>query len=128
MRRARHASLVAVAGAIIACAAGTSRAARSDAPPESLEAVVQLLKGEAREAWASGTLPREHSNVGDEYDVPIDEEVLRGLLVRRIDRDGFVDAYVRWQLLSYGPVLLALEDNEYRRLLQTAPAFVPNHL
>lgn len=95
-------------------------------PPQSLRDIVLLLKDEARAAWETGEISRAEADIASEHAIEIESEALARELTRRVDRDGFIDAYVRWQLLSYGPDLASFDNRVFLRLLQTAPAMVPN--
>lgn len=53
------------------------------------------------------------------------DEVVR-LLQKPLDRNPVVDAYVKWQLLSYKPDLDAVRPVDALRLIEAMPAFEPS--
>lgn len=56
----------------------------------------------------------------------LDAEALGRRIVARIDKDPFVDAYVRWQLTSCEPALPAIDDRAFLHVMDAMPPLMPN--
>lgn len=106
-------------------------------PPPSDAALINkaiaLLTAEAREAMKENRLPRQETTFAREFLREHEREAIPGDLVRkrferRINRDPFIDAYVRWQLLGFEPAWPgdSLKDTDFDRLIEELPALLAN--
>jgi len=115
-------------------AAQTSRPERT-APPRSpavesathdvLDAV-RALRVEARAVAAGEQPPRSRADFAESFPITSPREAAGGKLLLRADRDPYVDAYVRWQLTSYEPLLPELIDPAFARWIATLPEYADN--
>jgi hypothetical protein len=93
--------------------------------PGLLDAI-QTLTREAREIIARKAEPRREANFASDFEGTIEPEKLVRRILRPVDRDPFIDAYVRWQLTSFDPPLDSLPDRQYEALLRSLPALEEN--
>src|SRR5687767_104893 len=67
------------------------------------QALVQISQ-EARKTWAKNkTLPEHECNFAQRKNWRVDQAELLAALSRKVNPEPAIDAYVRWQLLSFGP-------------------------
>ncbi len=91
----------------------------------TLEKTVKAIIEEARESWKEDEKwPRKQSNFADDHPADIPDRVLLNALVQKHHDDPRVDAYVRWQLLSYEPPIDQLTNPQIKRLLDAMPPYV----
>lgn len=106
-------------------------------PPPSDAALVNkaiaLLTAEARQGQKENRLPRQETTFAAEFLREHGRESVPGDLVwkrfeRRTNRDAFIDAYVRWQLLGFNPAWPgdSIKDADLDRLIEELPALLPN--
>jgi hypothetical protein len=92
----------------------------------NLRDVVRLLGDEAEAATEDQwNWPRENPSIADETDFQVDQRQLQRLLHRRLDRNGAIDGYIKWQLLSFKPDFTAMNDREYEQTLRNWPQVLP---
>lgn len=103
-----------------------------DAPAKPLSAreayvlAMRELKQEASDAKESLKLPRLRADYAAQFGHEIDRELVASKLLRPMDRDAFVDAYMRWQMTGFLDGLPAMEDAEFEQFLDHLPACVQN--
>ncbi len=87
---------------------------------------VAKLADEARTALKDDQpFPRSESDYAKgDTETLTGDEVLK-LLMKKLDRNPTVDAYIKWQLLSYEPDLAAVKPADAMRLIAAMPAFEP---
>ena len=90
-------------------------------PGAALATAVKTLTDEARLIKNHEHLPRRNADVAQEFARSLPPELVGSRLVRRVDRDPFVDAYVRWQLTSFDPALPQMADGAFYRFLRDLP-------
>ncbi len=96
-------------------------------PPSAvLASALRNLIGEATQSRADGALVRSAPNVAASVSEPLPAELIASKIIRPVDRDPLVDAYVRWQLTSFGPTLAPMSDREFNRFVATLPDIEPN--
>lgn len=102
--------------------------APAKSPAASLAHCIRLLTEEARKSKADGVLVRNSADFAKDFGETLPGPQLRERLMRPIDRDRFIDAYVRWQLTSFAPDLDAanMTDREFAALLTSLPASIEN--
>lgn len=114
-----------------------------------------MLSREARQAKAQQKMPRAAPDFAASYPHRVDQAALASRIIRRVNNDPFVDAYVRWQLLSFtsltapasapasapgtaresasgaaagpsGPALPTMTDEQFEQVLSDLPALIDN--
>ena len=93
-------------------------------PAAAMATAVRTLADEARLIKNDKQLPRRDANFAQEFGQSLPPELVGSRLVRRVDRDPFVDAYVRWQLTSFDPALRPMADRAFQRFLRDLPPMV----
>ncbi len=122
--RRRLAVLVA-AGLLVATPASAQPLPGS--PAATLATAIKTLLDEARLAKTEEQLPRQDADFARRASQPPLPPLIVGRqLIRRADRDPFVDAYVRWQLTSFEPTLPEMTDREFERFLGELPPMLEN--
>jgi hypothetical protein len=100
------------------------------APPRAgsaLQEAIAALAAEAANVRAAGAIA-ERPDFASRFqsERPIDADQLQKALLRPAHRDRFIDAYVRWQLMSFDPSLPAMDDRQFAQFMDAAPAMVEN--
>ena len=90
-------------------------------PAAAIAMAVKTLADEARLVKTDAQLPRQEADFAQELERSLPPELVGSRLVRRVDRDPFVDAYVRWQLTSFDPTLPQMADGAFQRFLRDLP-------
>ena len=122
--RRRSAVLVA-AGLLVAAPAIAQPPSRS--PAATLATALKTLLDEAHLAKTEEELPRQDADFAHQAgQQPLPPIIVGRQLIRRADRDPFVDAYVRWQLTSFEPTLPEMTDREFERFLSELPPMLEN--
>ena len=99
---------------------------REVSPREAMNSALRELIDEAQESKRTFMLPRVKSDFAADFVHSLDDELIVKRIERPVDRDPFVDAYVRWQLTSFLDRLPAMDDEEFEDFLRNMPACVPN--
>jgi len=107
-------------------AVAQSEAERELSPRQAFQTAMRELTKEAREAKSSFVLPRQRADFAAHFDHELDRELLASKFVHAMDRDPFIDAYIRWQLTSFFEELPAMDDEAFEKFLSELPACVPN--
>jgi len=99
-------------------------------PPAKKGAVIKSalkqLEAEAREVMKAPLFSLESPDFASRSDQAIEQPDLFDASTRPQHRDPFIDAYIRWQLTSFDFELLDLDDRDFEKLMQQAPAMVAN--
>ncbi len=96
-------------------------------PGATLATAIKTLLDEARLAKTEEQLPRQDADFARRAgQPPLPPLIVGRQLIRRADRDPFVDAYVRWQLTSFEPTLPEMTDREFERFLSELPPMLEN--
>ncbi len=116
--------------AALALAAGDAARADLDPPRRSslsaLRDLVSQLTDEARDAKRDGFLRHEVPNAASRCARTIGSHEVSQALVEPQHRDGFIDAYIRWQLTSFDAPLPEMSDRQFARFLDQLPAMAEN--
>lgn len=101
---------------------------REKSPAAALAYCIRTLTEEAKKSKSDGVLVRSSADFAKDFGDPLPSPLVRERLMRPIDRDRFIDAYVRWQLTSFAPDLDAanMKDREFAALVTSLPACVDN--
>lgn len=99
-------------------------------PPRTPRAAVRIaidqLTTEARAAKREGRLTRTEADFAESFDHETDPHELGRQIMRRQDRDPFIDAYIRWQLTSFEIILPEVADRRFEKFLGELPDFAEN--
>lgn len=122
MDMVRRWTVVAAACAVMGATAvhGDADEAAPDAVP--IGRVLSQLKTEAQAQWKEDlTFPRQASDFAQESGVTVDHAAVITALQRRVNLQAPIDAYIKWQLLSFDVDLSHLDDKELRRIVVRMP-------
>jgi hypothetical protein len=107
----------------VAPVAPTAPASAPTAPKQTTLAVaITKLRSEALESWGRGKgWPRDKSDFAASMNWTIPADGIITALGRPLDRNPAIDAYIKWQLLSFGPDLSNLSSENFARIFTAAP-------
>ncbi len=89
-------------------------------PP--LDQAVQTLGDEARAALKpEAAFPRQASDFAQTSGLEVPGDEVIKALSKRLDRNPVVDAYIKWQLISYEPILSTLHPSKQIRVIEAMP-------
>jgi len=96
------------------------------APREvSIATVISNLTKEARESWRDAEQwPRQRENYAQQIGATVDNAALLRILTRRLQRDEPLDAYIKWQIMSFAPDFSSASEEDYRRMLAVVPDLI----
>jgi len=107
---------------IDAPAAGQPTGGAAEAKETRLPVVITVLRREAKESWReAGAWPRSASDFAIEKNWRLPAGEVEQALSRKLDRNPAVDAYIKWQLLSFGSDLGSLDLRALNRVVEGAP-------
>jgi len=96
-------------------------------PDAAMKIAIQRLREEGRRFRNTGNLPRQQPDFAQTYGYIIRPGDVIDAIVAVQDRDdAAVDAYIRWQLLSFNVDLANMENTAYERLLTSLPRLAPS--
>lgn len=99
----------------------TSGQTQTRSPNAILAEAIKTLTDEARQAKKTQQLPRQKADFATSFNQTLPSELVSRKIIRQINRDDFVDAYVRWQLTSFDPTLPELDDREFASFVNSLP-------
>ncbi len=100
-------------------------------PPGSPKVVtvaiaISALRKEAADSWKqSESWPRTKSDFAAEKNWSIPSDAVVQALTRRLDNNAGIDAYIKWQLLSFTPKIDQADDKTLRQLVASMPRPFP---
>ncbi len=123
--------------AIVLAAMLSSRASAFDAgdlprldvtPAERniLEQLIEQVQTEARQVLADQKIATAEPDFATRFGQQVNPEALGIIVLMRTHRDPFIDAYTRWQLLSFDPVLPELTTQQFLTVMRQTPALREN--
>lgn len=110
----------------LAVLAGSGRPAPQEPSAAALAEAIKILIDEAKQAKHDQQLPRATADFAGGFGREVPPEMLARRMARRAHADGFVDAYVRWQLTSFDPPLPDLDERALERFLAQLPPLLHN--
>lgn len=110
----------------LAVLAGSGRPAPQEPSAAALAEAIKILIDEAKQAKHDQQLPRATADFAGGFGREVPPEMLARRMARRAHADGFVDAYVRWQLTSFDPLLPDLDERALERFLAQLPPLLHN--
>lgn len=134
-RRTRSAMVVAATSLLVMVAESIAPAApptqpeqpqRQLSPAAALQKAMVALASEAKMAWTAGRVSRQTSDFAASFAHAVDAEAVARRILRPVDKDPFIDAYIRWQLSSFIPAMPPLTDRQFEDVLRDLPRFIPN--
>lgn len=102
-------------------AATTSGQTQTRSPNAVLAEAIKTLTDEAHKAKETQQLPRQKADFAKSFKQTLPTELVGRKISRQVNRDDFVDAYVRWQLTSFDPTLPKFNDREFARFVNSLP-------
>ena len=114
-----------VALAIIFFAAG-AQSSRNAKDKSAIQKAIAHLVEEANFAIREGKLHNEKSDYATRFTSEIPLRDLSEAVAGHVHAEPFIDAYVRWQLISLSPSLPDLDDRQFIALISNTPAMVVN--
>lgn len=88
----------------------------------SLAGVIAKLNTEIRAEWKkTGHWPRTQSNIATDMNWALpNDQIIQGL-TRKLSNNQAIDAYIKWQLLSFGPDFAQADQETLNRILAMIP-------
>lgn len=99
---------------------------RTPGQSRELRQAVRTLIAEARDVRETGLDENADPDFAARYDGELTTDTIQRAITTRHDRDPFLDAYVRWQLLSFEPPFPELDRREFLRMLGGLPRLLEN--
>lgn len=99
----------------------TSGQTQPRSPNAVLSEAIKTLTDEAHQAKKTQQLPRQRANFAKTFKQTMPPELVGRKIIRQVNRDDFVDAYVRWQLTSFNPTLPKFNDREFASFVKSLP-------
>lgn len=87
---------------------------------------ISELNKEASESLKNGKWARDKSEFAKAVDYEVDRQKLAIAMLQRLHLKPEVDAYIKWQLLSFNPDFSVLRKDQMTRLIATMPAVSPH--
>ncbi len=93
--------------------------------PIDVACALDLIVREAKASWeAGGQWPRSVSDFAEDSRYTIDPVELHAALGRRLYRNPALDAYAKWQLMSFGAEVSEMDAERRRAVFQNLPQVV----
>jgi len=99
--------------------------ATDKSPDAALRYALTLLTNEARDFRTTGRLEILQPDFNTRYEFQLTQsDILKTILTTQNNADPAVDAYMRWQLLSFNPDLSEITDQQFHKFINQLPAFL----
>jgi hypothetical protein len=112
------------------CASLTAQTGNPAKPPgkekPAIQRAIDALTEEAQQAKKNQKMPRTETDFAAGFKDEIPTDALLEAITQPVNRDSFIDGYVRWQLTGFNPPLPALDERQMLKLMAAAPAILPN--
>ncbi len=95
-------------------------------PPQSVRPFIETLTREGERGLRNRALPRESANLASEVSDEVDLDDIARNITERQHRDPFVDAYIRWQLTSFEPMMPEMTPPDFTRMINQLPPYLEN--
>ena len=95
-------------------------------PVQNANELIRLLTKIAHECVQNGDSPRASDNLVSTYQHKVDARVLELRILKPIDDDPFIDAYVRWRLSGFGIDFPVVSDLVFQNFLEQLPPYAEN--
>ena len=92
-------------------------------PVQNANELIRLLTKLAHEYVQNGDSPRASDNLVSTYQHKVDARVLELRILKPIDDDPFIDAYVRWRLSGFGIDFPVVSDLVFQNFLEQLPPY-----
>jgi hypothetical protein len=93
-------------------------------PGVALQQAISMLTREGRQAKTQQKWPRNTADFAATFPQSLDAGLVGTKVAHHVVDDPFVDAYVRWQLTSFKPVLPEMTDAQFESVLTDLPALM----
>lgn len=113
-----------ILGVTSAAAAQSTRSGGREKP--AIQRAIDLLIAEAQQSMKDQRLAHDQADFATRFKEEIPKDLLLEALTQRVHRTPFVDAYARWQLTSFNPVLPDIGDREFLKIMADAPRLIDN--
>ena len=95
-------------------------------PAAALRELLAMLEREGRQAREEGELPRAYPSIAADFPHDLPMDALAKKITTKLDRDPFIDMYMRWQLTSFDSALPEMTDREFERMVDNLSGYLPN--
>jgi hypothetical protein len=95
-------------------------------PAQNAGKIVRLLEQKAQECLESGMAPKGVKNFYFSSKNLVDMRVIEQKISKPANRNSFIDAYTRWQLIRFDIALPTLSDVAFQNFLESLPEFPEN--
>ena len=95
-------------------------------PAQNAGKIVRLLEQKAQECLESGMAPKGVKNFYFSSKNLVDMRVIEQKISKPTNRNSFIDAYTRWQLIRFDIALPTLSDVAFQNFLESLPEFPEN--
>lgn len=99
---------------------------KSAAPPEPIDAAVAELIDEAISLAKAKAIPKGEPDYASRCTHDLSPESVSMALAKRHHDEPFVDAFVRWQLLSFKPELPEMDERVFAKFMDVTPRLMDN--
>lgn len=97
-------------------------AADENLPQRSIAPLIAELVREGRDGWKDQQAwPRQAESFAADKRVRVANDDLVRVLSRKLQRDPALDAYIKWQLMSFAPDFSQTDADEFRRIIAVTP-------
>jgi hypothetical protein len=88
----------------------------------TLAVAIQALRKEAADSWkANADWPRKEADFATDKNWAIPPEQVIQAMTRKLDPNAGIDAYIKWQLTSFGGDLAGADEETLRRISASTP-------
>lgn len=95
-------------------------------PVQNANKVIRLFTRKAHDCVQKGVSPHSNDNVTSAYQHKVDNRILELRILKPIDDDPFIDAYVRWRLSGFDINFPDMTDHAFQKFLEQLPPYVEN--
>jgi len=95
-------------------------------PVQNAGKIVRLLEQKAQECLESGVAPKGVKDFYFSSKHLVDMRVIEQKISKPTNRNSFIDAYTRWQLIRFDIALPTLSDVAFQNFLESLPEFPEN--
>lgn len=116
----------AIVASLLFMASASAQTERPGKEKPAIQRAIDALTLEAQQAKKDQKLPRSEADFAAGFKDEIPTEALLAAITQSVNRDAFIDGYVRWQLTSFNPPLPPLDERQMLKLMASAPTTLPN--
>ncbi|TVQ54879.1 MAG: hypothetical protein EA377_04500 [Phycisphaerales bacterium] len=94
--------------------------------PQSVQPFIETLTREGERGLRNRVLPRQSADFASEVSNEVNLDDIARAITQRQHRDPFVDAYIRWQLTSFEPMMPEMTPPDFTRMINLLPPYLEN--